>query len=270
MMRWTMVLASLFAVFCGLLPAPAAAAEVEAITMPQADIFLGFVTGGLVGAVLVKEGDLVKKGSLLARLDDSVERVELERLTALAEDTTRLEAAEADLAQKRADLMKLQLAKQHGAATDMEIEHATLAVTTAELQVRMEMFQRLQHQQNRQVLLARLDRMRIVSSVSGGVEEIKIEAGESVEALVPVIRVVQNDPLWIDVPVRLPDARLLKIGTSLNVRFPDLPQQPAQGRIIYVGSVADAASDTLRVRVEVPNPQRRMAGERVLVDVSDK
>ncbi len=39
-------------------------------------------------------------------------------------------------------------------------------------QMRMEKFQRVQHQQNRDALQAKLDRMQIVSSVSGGVEEI--------------------------------------------------------------------------------------------------
>jgi membrane fusion protein (multidrug efflux system) len=267
-MRWIMVLASLCVVLWGPIVTSAGAVEVEAITMPQADIFLGFVTGGLVDKVMAKEGDLVKKGSLLAKLNDSVERIELERLTALAEDTTRLEVAEADFAQKRADLKKLQLAMESGAATEMEIEHAILAATTTELQVRMEKFQRLQHQQNRQGLMAKLNRMQIVSSVSGGVEEINIEPGESVEALAPVIRVVQNDPLWVDAPIPLEYARLLKVGSPVQVFFPDAHKQSVQGRIIYIATVADAASDTLRIRVEIPNPKRRMAGERVLVEVS--
>ena len=269
-MRWLCLGMTAWSVLLLAMPVAVMAGGVEAITMPQADIFLGFVGGGLVDEVVVKEGDRVKKGALLARLNDSVERLELARLTALAEDTTRLRAAEADLAQKRADLKKLQLAREQGATTDMEIEHATLAVTTAALQVLMEEFQQLQHQQNRDVLKAKLDRMRIVSSVAGGVEEIKIEAGESVEALAPVIRVVQNDPLWVDVPVPLTDARALKVGAHVKVLFPDAPQKPVEGRIIYVATVADAASDTLRIRVEIPNPARRMAGERVFVDVSRK
>jgi hypothetical protein len=44
--------------------------------------------------------------------------------------------------------------------------------------------------------------------------------------------------------------------------------EPAQGRIIHISAVADGASDTLRVRVEVPNSYRRPAGERVTVKFS--
>lgn len=268
-MRWIIAVCVFSMTLCCPLAKPVwGAGGIESITMPQADILLGFVTGGLVGSVLVREGDRVKKGTLLAKLNDAAERVELERLTALAADTTRLEAAEADLGQKRADMKKMLLAKEQGAATDLEVEHATLAVTTAELQVRMESFQRLQHQHNRDRLKEQLERMRIISSISGGVEEVKIEPGESVEALAPVIRVVQNDPLWIDVPVPLAQSRKLKIGSRVKVLFPEAGAEQVLGRVIYVASVADAASDTRRVRVEVPNPQRRMAGERVLVEVS--
>lgn len=266
-MPWRMIAIACSVLLLGPLSQPAASAGIESITMPKADVFLSFVTGGLVSRVLVREGTWVKKGALLAKLDDSAERIELERLTALAEDTTRLEAAEADLAQKRADLKKLQMAKEHGAATDLELEHAVLAVTTAELQVRMETFQKLQNQQNRDALKAKLERMRIISSVSGAVEEIKVEPGESVESLAPVIRVVQNDPLWIDVPVPMAEARTLKVGAMVKVSFAETAEPSVQGRVIYVASVADAGN-TRRVRVEVPNPQRRMAGERVLVEIT--
>lgn len=247
---------------------PGSAAGIESITMPQADTFLAFITGGLVREVLVKEGDRVEVGTPLAQLVDKAERIELERLTAQAVDTTRYEAAIADLQQKRADKKKLQQAREQGAATQLEIEHATLAVTTAELQVRMEMFQRLQHQQNRDKLKAQLERMQIVSSISGVVEEIKIEPGESVEALAQVIRVVQNDPLWIDVPMPLAEGRVLKVGSQVKVSFPESGTQTVLGRVIHTAAVADAASATRRVRVEVPNPHRRIAGERVLVDVT--
>ena len=268
-MSWMITVVSLCVTLFLPFTKPGWAAGIESITLPQADTFLAFITAGLVREVLVKEGDRVEIGTLLAQLVDKAERIELERMIAQADDTTRFEAAVADLQQKRADMKKLQQAREQGAATKLEIEHATLAVTTAELQVRMEVFQRLQHQQNRDKLKAQLERMQIVSSISGVVEEIKIEPGESVEALAQVIRVVQNDPLWIDVPVPLTEGRTLKVGSQVKVSFPEAGTQTVQGRVIHAAAVADAASATRRVRVEVPNPHRRIAGERVLVDVSN-
>ncbi len=74
------------AVFCsilfGAIPGPGQGAGIESISMPQADVFIGFVSGGLVGEVPVREGVWVRKGTVLARLNDAAERIELERLTA--------------------------------------------------------------------------------------------------------------------------------------------------------------------------------------------
>jgi hypothetical protein len=50
------------------------------------------------------------------------------------------------------------------------------------------------------------------------------------------------------------------------VTFPGTePNDQPNGKILHISSVADAASDTLQCRVEVPNPDKRPAGERVLV-----
>jgi outer membrane protein OmpA-like peptidoglycan-associated protein len=78
--------------------------------------------------------------------------------------------------------------------------------------------------------------------------------------------VVKIDPLWIDVPVPLAQAKQLALGQGVSITFPGGgTAKSSKGRIIHVSSVADAASDTLRVRIEVANPVGRPAGERVSV-----
>jgi multidrug efflux pump subunit AcrA (membrane-fusion protein) len=58
----------------------------------------------------------------------------------------------------------------------------------------------------------------------------------------------------------------LKSGKEATVAFPGAGGSSSlKGKIIFVGAVVDAASGTLRVRVEVPNATRRPAGEHVLV-----
>jgi multidrug efflux pump subunit AcrA (membrane-fusion protein) len=79
--------------------------------------------------------------------------------------------------------------------------------------------------------------------------------------------VVQVDPLWIDAPVPLAQAVGLKVGMTARVELAESGKKGllGEGRIIFVGAVADAASGTLRVKIEVPNKDRRPAGEHVLV-----
>jgi len=110
-----------------------------------------------------------------------------------------------------------------------------------------------------------VDNMQLKSPIDGRVELVDIEAGESVNALQDVMRVVQTDPLWIDAPVPLVQAISLKAGMTARVEFSGSSAKVEEGRVIFVGAVADAASGTLRVRIELPNETGRPAGEHVQV-----
>jgi len=243
---------------------PAFADPIEAITRPSADVALSFIRAGQVAEVLVKEGDAVKAGQLLARQDDTAEQIQLEQLKAEAEDTTRIEAAEAQLAQKREDLKKLEWAQKEGAATEWEVAHARLEVRIGELSLDLARFEREQAGRKFEEAKAQVERMRLCSPVAGLVEEVKVEPGETAEPMAAVIRVVKIDPLWVDVPAPLVQGRRLRAGQAAAVAFPD-EEISVLGKVVYLAAVADAASDTLSVRVEVPNPSGRPAGERVKV-----
>lgn len=257
---------------CALLAAAgslAAQDKIEAVTKPSQDTVLSFVRPGQVAEVLVKEGDAVKAGQVLMRQDDKAELAQMEQLKAKADDTTQVRAAEAKLAQTRVDLKKTEGARKEGAATDLEVDHAKLEVTMAELSLELYQFEQEQAKRKYQEMRLQIDRMRVVSPIDGVVERLLVEPGESVEAAGKIAQVVQIDPLWIDVAVPLAIARTLKRGESNAVAEFD-GADPARrssfnGKIIHVAAVADSASGTLTVRVECPNAARRPAGEHVYV-----
>jgi len=245
--------------------ASAAEPGIEAITRPSADLTLAFVRPGRIAEMPVKEGDAVKPGDLLVRLDDEAERLQCEELKAQADDLVRIQAAEAQWAQKKEDLKKLEWAGKEGAATEWEIAHARLEVTIGDLSVQLARFNQQQDRKKYEEAAVQLNRMRLASPIAGKVEQIFLKPGESAEALAKVIRVVKTDLLWIDVPVPLAPARALKVGGAAQVAYPGCEDKPVEGKIIFVAAVADAASETLTVRVEAPNPSSRPAGERVRV-----
>lgn len=265
--RLILALTALAAFLPGLARGAGAPPEIEAVSKPSADVTLSFVRGGRVVEVAVREGDTVKEGQFLARQDDEAEQIQLAQLRALAVDNTRIHMAEADLAQKRVDLKRFEDAQTKGAATEWETEHARLGVVTAELQVSLSRLENEQNRMKHEELKSQVDRMRLWTPLDGRVEEVAIEPGEAAQPLAPVIRVVRTDPLWIDVPVPLPQARGLHPNGPARVTFPGRRQ--GAGRIVHVSAVADAASETLRVRVEVKNPSRRPAGEHVTVSFGD-
>jgi RND family efflux transporter MFP subunit len=258
-------IAILWMLFTGILPSHAL--EIQAVTMPSADITLSFVVSGKIAETHVKEGDTVEKGALLAALDNEPERIQVEQLKVQAADQTRILSAKAELAQKKVDLKKLEAASAKGAASAWEVEHMRLSVKMAELSLRAAVIEQEQNRREYEKAMSQLERMRLVSPVAGRVEKVAVEAGEAVEKLGPVIQLVKIDPLWIDVPVPLAQAEQMAPAQPVAVTFPDNPKKAsAKGQIIHISAVADAASDTLRVRIEVPNPLHRPAGERITVE----
>jgi membrane fusion protein (multidrug efflux system) len=258
---------------------------VEAITRPCEDRTLSFDTPGKIAMIAVKVGDAVKAGQVLARQDTKVEQARAEQLKATADDTIRVDAQVAKLKQTQVDLKKFEEAKKRGAATALEVEHARLEVTIAELSLQLAKFERGQAKRAYDEKMLEIDRMELHSPIDGSVAAIYRRAGESADTpkkpaekvpLKGVIRVVKIEPLWVDVPVARDPASRLKKGGTAKVRFPPsgaasagsgAAEGPARdGTIIHIAQEVDPASDTRIVRVEVPNPGgRRPAGERVTV-----
>jgi RND family efflux transporter MFP subunit len=239
--------------------------EIAAITNPSADLTLSFVQPGRIAEVHFKEGDAVKAGEVLVQQDDAVERARLAQLEADSQNTTNIQAGEATLAQKKVDLKKLEKAAALNAATPLEVEHAKLDVTIAELSVKLAVFELEQAQRKYDEAKLQIDNMSLKSPIDGSIEKIDVETGESINALESVVRVVQIDPLWIDVPVPLDETTNLRCGNTVQVEFTSLGKMSVEGTVAFIGAVADAASGTLRVRIEVPNKSNRPAGEHVRI-----
>lgn len=240
-------------------------AGITAITIPSADVTLSFVQPGRIAQVLVKEGEQVKEGQLLVQQDDAAEQAQLLQIRAQSEDTTQIEAAEASLEQRKVDLKRLEWAAERGSATELEVEHTRLDVKIAELSLKAHQFEHEQNKKKYKEAQIRVDNMSLKSPINGRVEKIEVEVGESVNGLADVIRVVKTDVLWIDVPVPLEEGRTLKLNQIVQVNFPDSEERLPEGKIIYISTVADAASSTLRARIEVANTTNRPAGEHVRV-----
>lgn len=239
---------------------------VRAVTRPSADIILSFVQPGRVAEMSVAEGDKVSAGQPLAKLDDAAEQVQLAQLKAQSDDRTQIQASAASLAQKKVDLEKLEVAAARDAATPLEVEHARLDVRIAELSLDLAKLEHEQAVRKYEEQKIRVDNMRLTTPIDGWIEKIHVETGESVNALEESVQIVQIDPLWIEVPVPAAEAVGLKRGAVARVTFPGTSgSSVVEAKVIFVGAVIDAASATLRVKVEVPNPARRPAGEHVMV-----
>ena len=237
---------------------------IRAFTKPCADVTLAFVQPGSIAKVNYKEGDSVHVNDVLVQQDDSVEQIKLEQLKAEAEDETTIEHAEMTLQQRGIDVKRLEEAGS-AVTTPTEVEYAKLNQQISELQLHVAKFQHEQAIRKYEEAKKQIERMSLKSPIDGIIETIDKEPGESVNALEDVIRIVRIDPLWIDVSVPVTQTANLRYGGSATVEFPETKKMIEEGKIIFIAAVGDAGSDTLTVRVQVPNKSNRPAGENVLV-----
>lgn len=243
---------------------------IPAITTPSADVTLSFLQPGQIDVIQSKEGQFVKKGDLILSQYDLAEQAQLAQIEAESQDVTKIRAAEATLAQKKMDLEKLEWANSRGAATELEVEHSKLDVKIAEFSLGLATLEHEQALRKYEEAKIRVENMRLRSPVDGYIEKLQVEKGESVQSLEGVVRIVKTDPLWIDVPVPLATANGLRIHDNASVIFPDPNAMELSGKVVFIGHAADAASSTLRVKVEVSNEVGRPSGEHILVSFSGK
>ncbi len=269
MYKLTIVAAILLSVCAGGLCAQDDQQEVfEGISRPSGDRALAFTRPGKVAEVLVKDGDFVKVDQPLIQLDDRAERQELAKLEAEAKNMVRVRAAQSKLDLSEVRFKRTEEVFQAGAVTYLEMMEAKLELEMQKLSLELAKFEQVQSEREWKKAQIIVARMSLTSPIEGRVEKLVVEAGEAAEALTPVARVVKVDPLWINVQVRLDAAKKLSQGDLVRVTFgkkSDSERESQDGKILFVRSVADYASETLEVRVEAPNPSQRPANEKVYV-----
>ncbi len=246
--------------------APPCFGQIEAVTKARYDLKLGFTVGGKVGRIHVKPGDTIQKDDLLMELEDEEGKslVELYKLRANSE--LGLLSAQAALRLAQVEEKAIRTAYTKDAATPIEVERAEIRTTQAQLEVRMARQTGEETKLQLEQAKSRHEQYLLRAPTDGIVDLLSVEVGELVESLKPVLRQVVIDPLWIDAAVPLSQTLALKTGDPAWVRI-DLAgrEKTAKGKIVHLALIADAASETRLVRIEMPNPQLTPAGGHVTV-----
>lgn len=191
-------------------------------------------------------GNRLQRLRTLARTTDGrgVSRQELDN------GATELAAARAELEARR---QTLQLARTGPREEDIAQAQAELEAARAELA-------QLDYQ---------LEQSSLYAPQDGVIRTRLLEPGDIAGPQKPVYTLALTDPKWVRVYVDEPDLGRVKPGMSVQVFTDGAPQQPIEGRIGYISSVAEftpktVQTDTLRtelvyeVRVIVEDGDNRL------------
>ncbi len=234
------------------------------VTKPIGRAEMSFAAQGLVKEVLVKPGDAVTVGQPLIRLDDAIERKQLEQLKIEADSDVKIKAAEADLAVKRVKLARTVQVQEAGGGNASEVEDAQLAVRIGELSVDLSKQENAQKKAEVEVQQKKIDKMVLISQINGIIEKIDADPGEVADPSKPALVVSDNSRLDVEASLPTLQVNKLKIGDAVEVKFEN-DTEVRTAKIKFLSPNADAASSSRLVRAEMENKDNLPAGMSVSV-----
>jgi RND family efflux transporter MFP subunit len=238
----------------------------DCVMDPSLRANLGSQVPGLLAEVLVRRGDHVHAGQVVARLVSEVETAQVALDQLRASSTAEIEAREAQLTLAQRELGRTEELFKRQVATAQHLDElrAQAAVSDRELSLARQVRQATQLELLRSE--AYLRQREIRSPFDGLVTDRLMSAGEYVHPEAVILRLAQLDPLYVEtyLPVRL--FPLLHAGLEAAVEPADPIGGTIQARVSVVDQVFDAASGTFGVQLEVPNRDGRLpAGHRCKV-----
>jgi RND family efflux transporter MFP subunit len=238
---------------CLLLPPAQAAEPLGCLIEPQAASAVGSPIVGVVSEILVERGDRVEAGQVIARLDASVQAAAVASARSKAMSAAEVEAARANLEFARGrEARALDLSRRQMLADEMVDEARTQAQLAAQRLAQAGNERRI-WQQELALAEARLAQHEIRAPIAGVVVDRLVELGERVEEQ-PLARIVATDPLRVELVMPAAAYREVSPGTRVEVS-PELPDTaPLSATVTRIDPIVDAASNTFRVRLELPNP----------------
>lgn len=256
-------------------------------TVEAREIDLSFRIGGHMDRLLADEGDSVKQGQVVARLDTRDFQLALDQATATADVAKaalatlkagtrkqQIHVAEADLQKARAQLsfaksevkrVKALIPKQLATQQQLDSQQLQQKVAEASVEQARQQLLLLQEGTRREDIehaekeyAARMEAVDqaqqqlaytdLVSPVTGMVTVRLKEAGEMVAAGEPVLRVAELARPWVRGYLSEADLGRVHLGQTVTIRVDGLPGREFKGRLSFISPVAEFTPKTVETR----------------------
>ena len=211
--------------------------EVQGIVESENIVQVTPQMGGAITGIFAQEGQIVKKGQLLATIDNKVV------VESIAEIKTQLETA------------KIIFEKQK-ALWDQKIG---TEVQFIQAQANVEMLER-----RISTMQTQLGMSKVYAPISGTVEIVRQKQGEMGMPGSPMMQIVNLTSL--KATGKVPDIYLASVrkGQAITITFPDLKKE-IPGRLSNVNALVDPASRTFGVESKIPNVGNQLKPNQIAI-----
>jgi cobalt-zinc-cadmium efflux system membrane fusion protein len=237
---------------------------------------IGPVHEGRVVRLYAGQGSNVRRGQRLADLESAdIDQAEADYLKALAdsENARRASAAEVKFAQATYDRTKMLYEKTITAGKNLEAAEHDLELAKASAVSNVAGTKAALTSARRHLLILGLKDsdvdalankagltsvFSLNAPISGVVVERNATLGATVGTDANLFKIIDISQVWIDANVFEKDLERVRLGQAVKVTVPAFPGTTFSGKVILVSSVVDPETRSVKVRTEVPNPDRRL------------
>jgi membrane fusion protein, multidrug efflux system len=201
--------------------------------------------GGMVTAVYVKQGQQVRRGQLLLRLDNAVERKQLEQLQ------TQLAYAK-DIYQRQQNLWNQNI------GTEVQLLTAKNNVETLEKQIAAAQEQ--------------LSNANVYAQISGVADQVNIKVGETFSpqtASMSGIRIVNMNDLKVVAAVPENYLSRVRVGTNLLITLPEQNNDTLRTKVNVVGKVINPNTRAFEIEAKIPSGKNLKPNQLAMVKIQD-
>ncbi|MCS6929860.1 MAG: efflux RND transporter periplasmic adaptor subunit [Saprospiraceae bacterium] len=192
---------------------------------------------GVLTRILVKNGEYVQKGQLLAQLDDEV------MLKSMAELELQLKTAQ-DLYERQKALWEQRIGT--------EVQYIQAKANKDALEQRLATTREQWHQ------------TRIYAPISGTVDQVLLKVGQAISPGVPLCQIVNLSQLKVSGEVPENYAAAVKRGDPVQLYFPDLNEE-VTSRITYVSPTISPTNRTFTVEAALPERNKSYRANMIAV-----
>ena len=212
--------------------------------------------GGLVRAVYVKQGDVVRKGQVLLKLDDAVQRQQVvaaeQQISGLA---SQVEQAKS-IYQRQQNLWKENI------GTEVQVLNAKTSLDALQSQLNAA-------KANVELAREQLNFTNVSAEISGTVNQVNIRAGEVFTAGAQQIQIVNTGDLKVLVQVPENYLERVNVGTNLRITLPESGNKVINTKVSVASKLIDPVSRAFYIEGRVPADKGLRPNQIALVQIQD-
>lgn len=212
--------------------------KLPAVVEPNRLVTVSSEVSGRIEHIPMEEGDKVKVGDLLVKLNTDL----------ILPD---FESAKAQVERDQIEFDRMTNLSKENAATQRDLDNATsqLAISKARLEG----------------ISARLERTSILAPINGVLNDLIVEEGEYVDPGNPVAQIVDTDTVKVVVEIPERDVAFFSVGdkSEIYTNTKD-PNEFLTGTITFISELADPKTRTTRTEITLNNKQQLLRSGQIV------